>query len=79
LAPDPANRMLANVGFTAMQKPKFYRERAQVAEDLAKHCRDATAKQMLRRVAERWRELARLAGPRKPSRAASKPKDRKAR
>jgi|SRR6516162_6127354 len=53
--------------FTAMQKPTFYRERARVAENLAKLCRDETAKQMLRRVAERWRELARLARPRKPS------------
>jgi len=62
-----------------MQKPNFYRERAQVAEDLAKRCRDETAKQMLQRVAERWRELAGLAGPRKPGRAASKTKERNAR
>ena len=55
-----------------MQKPIFYRERARVAENLAKLCRDETAKQMLQRVAERWRELARLAGPQKASRAARK-------
>jgi hypothetical protein len=38
--------------------------------------RDKTAKQMLQKAAERWRELARLAGPRKRSRAASKTKKR---
>ena len=67
LAPSGADGKLANVGFAAMQKPKFYRERARVAEDLAKLFRDETAKQMLQRAAERWRELARLAGPRKRS------------
>ena len=80
LAPDAANSMLlANVGFAAVQKPTFYRKRAQVAEGFAKRCRDETAKQMLQRVAERWRELARLAGSRKSSRASSKPKKRKPR
>jgi hypothetical protein len=75
LAPDAANSMLlANVGFAAVQKPTFYRKRAQVAEGFAKSCRDETAKQMFQRVAGRWRELARLAGSRKSSRASSKPK-----
>src|SRR5262249_37239867 len=77
--PDAANSMLANVGFAAVQKPTFYRKRAQVAEGFAKRCRDETAKHMLQRVAERWRELARLAGSRKSSRASSKPKKRKPR
>src|SRR5262249_40857844 len=79
LAPGAANSMLANVGFAAVQKPTFYRKRAQVAEGFANRCRDETAKQMLQRVAERWRELARLAGSRKSSRASSKPKKRKPR
>src|ERR1044072_7001232 len=38
-----ANSKLANVGFAAVQKPTFYRKRAQVAEDFAKHCRDEIA------------------------------------
>jgi hypothetical protein len=59
-----------------MQKPKFYREREQAAKELAELFRDKTAKQMLQKAAERWRELARLAGPRKRSRAASKTKKR---
>ena len=46
-----------------MQTPKFYRERAQVAEKLAKLFRDETAEQMMKRAAERWRELVRLAAP----------------
>ena len=79
LAPDAANSMLANVGFAAVQKPTFYRKRAQVAEDFAKRCRDETAKQMFQRVAGRWRELAWLAGSRKPGRTSSKPKKRKPR
>src|SRR4029450_13956862 len=59
LAPDAANSMLlANVGFAAVQKPTFYRKRAQVAEGFAKSCRDETAKQMFQRVPGRWRELA---------------------
>jgi hypothetical protein len=79
-APDAADSMLlANIGFAAVQKPTFYRKRAQVAEGFAKRCRDETAKQMLQRVAERWRELARLAGSRKSSRASGKPKKRKPR
>jgi hypothetical protein len=76
LAPDGADGKLANVGFAAMQKPKFYREREQAAKELAELFRDKTAKQMLQKAAERWRELARLAGPRKRSRAASKTKKR---
>src|SRR5262249_45403695 len=35
LAPEAANSMLANVGFVAVQKPTFYRKRAQVAEGFA--------------------------------------------
>jgi hypothetical protein len=57
-----------------MQNPTFYRERAQIAEKLAESCRDQTAKQGLQRAAERWRELARLAGPKEPNEAASKTK-----
>ena len=72
LEPDGADGKLADVGFAAMQKPQFYRERAKVAKELAELFRDKTAKQMLQKAAERWRELARLAGPRKRSRAASK-------
>src|SRR5262245_49053400 len=68
LAPD--------VGFAAVQKPTFYRERAQVAEGFARRCRDETAKQMFQRVAGRWRELATLAGPRKSRRVSSRPKKR---
>ena len=49
LAPDGADGKLANVGFAAMQKPKFYRERAQVAMELAELFRDQIAKQMLQR------------------------------
>jgi hypothetical protein len=75
LAPNAADSMLANVGFAAVQKPTFYRKRAQVAANFAKHCRDETAKQMFQRVAGRWRELATLAGSRKSSRASSKPKN----
>jgi hypothetical protein len=55
LAPDGAGGKLANVGFAAMQKPRFYRERAQVAEELATLFRDEIAKQLLQRAAERWR------------------------
>jgi hypothetical protein len=69
-----ADGNLANVGFAAVQKPTFYRKRAQVAEDFAKHCRDEIAKQMFQRVARRWRELATLAGSRKPRRTSARPK-----
>jgi len=69
-----ANGNLANVGFAAVQKPTFYRKRAQVAEDFARHCRDEIAKQMFQRVAGRWRELATLAGSRKPRRTSARPK-----
>ena len=73
-APSAANSMLADVGFAAVQKHTFYRKRAQVAEDFAKHCRDEMAKQMFQKVAGRWRELATLAGSRKPSRTSARPK-----
>ena len=56
----------------SMQNATFYRERAQIAEKLARSCRDQTAKQGLKRAAERWRDLARLAGPKEASQAASK-------
>jgi len=63
-----------------MHKSDFYRQRARAAEEIAKHWRDETAKQMIRKAADRWRELAKLAQRRGKSRAAtpSKTKKRKA-
>jgi hypothetical protein len=45
-----------------MREPDFYRERARVADQIAKHLRDGIAKQMMRKAAVRWRELAKLSG-----------------
>jgi hypothetical protein len=63
-----------------MRKPDFYRQRARVAEEIAKHWRDEIAKQMLLKAADRWRELAALARRRRKTRAAasSNTKKRKA-
>jgi len=54
-----------------MHKSDFYRQRARAAEEIAKHWRDETAKQMIRKAADRWRELAKLARQRGKSRPAT--------
>lgn len=62
-----------------MYKSDFYRQRAEVAKELATYCRDERAKQMMQKAAERWRELAELAKRGRTIRAAShrKPRGRK--
>jgi hypothetical protein len=60
-----------------MRKPDFYRERARVADQIAKQLRDGIAKQMIRKAARRWRELAKLAGETRAT-APGKTKKRKA-
>ena len=54
-----------------MRKFDFYRQRAQVAEEIAKHWRDEIAKRMMLKAADRWRELATLARRSRKTRAAS--------
>ena len=51
-----------------MYNSDFYRHRAQVARKLATYCHDETAKQMMQKAAERWRELAELAKRRNTTR-----------
>jgi hypothetical protein len=60
-----------------MYEPNFYRQRARAAKKLATYCRDERAKQMLQKVAQRWRELAELARPRRTTRAALPRKTRR--